>query len=122
MTKGLSDTPLVPVKMDPMVDQGRRSYTDALVGKGQSQEFEYPGRGRVGNSEVQILKSKDGNGRKEKKALPGIHGNQEGDDSSKIFSADLGEVFELRSLRNLLVSLKKEVGRCLERLELGQLS
>jgi hypothetical protein len=32
---------------------------------------------------------------KEKKALPGIHGNQEGDDSLKILSADLGKYFEL---------------------------
>lgn len=49
-------------------------------------------QGRVGNSEVQIFK-RDGNGMKELKALPGIHGYKKGYESLKIFSVYLGEVF-----------------------------
>lgn len=119
---GLSGTLLLPAKKDPMVDQGRRSYVDALVEKGQSQELEYSGKSRVGNSKEQIWKREDGYGRNEQNALPGIHGNKEGDDSLKISSAELGEVFELQSVRNLLVALKREVDHCLERLEVGHLS
>jgi hypothetical protein len=67
----------------------------------------------VGNSKDQNLKSEDENGRKEQKALPVIHGNK-GDDNLKIFLAIWGKFFYSRFVRNLLVSLKKEVDRCLE--------
>lgn len=74
----------------------------------------------MGNSEEQTLK--DRYGRKEQQALHGNPGNQEGDDSLKISSVDSSEIFELWSLKNLLVSLKKELDRCLERLEMVHLS
>jgi hypothetical protein len=120
-TNGLSGTPPLPAK-DPMMDQGRRSYVDALVEKGQSQELDYLGKGRVGNSKEQIWKRDDGYGRNEQKVLPDIHNNKEGDGSLKISLAKLGEVFELCSMKNLLVALKRKVDCCLERLEVGHLS
>lgn len=72
-----------------------------------------------------MLRGKDGYGRKEVHVLLENPAIQEGDDNLNIPSAILGDVFELRSLKNLLVtlkSLKREVERCLERLKVGQLS
>ncbi len=68
------------------------------------------------------MRGKDGYGRKEVHVLLENPAIQEGDDNLNIPSAILGNVFELRSLKNLLVSLKREVERCLERLKVGQLS
>jgi hypothetical protein len=53
--------------------------------------------------EEQTLKE-DGYGRKEQHALYGNPSNQEGDDNLNISSVDSSEIFELWSLKNLLVS------------------
>jgi hypothetical protein len=94
-----------------MVVHGQRSYVEALEGEGQSQEFESSCKGKVGLSKDRTLRGTDGCGRREAATLPGGLGIQAGIDSLKVPLAVLSEVLELRSLRNMLVSLKRDVKR-----------
>lgn len=59
----------LPEKNYLMVDHGRRSYVEALIRKGQSQEFASSCKGKVGNSKVQTLKGNEGYARREVWAL-----------------------------------------------------
>ena len=68
----------LPEKNDLMVDHGQRSYVEALIRKGQPQEFASSCRGKVGNLEVQTLKGNEGYARREVWALQGNHNVQDG--------------------------------------------
>jgi hypothetical protein len=101
-----------PAMLPPLVEQGRQSYVDVLLGKGHFQEIENTSRcinGQFGdanvflisqknilksakNSGMQTLKGVEGFGGKEARTLLGNHTVQAGDDSLKTITAVLGGV------------------------------
>jgi hypothetical protein len=102
-----------------LVKNGRQLYVEVLVGKGHDRKIEDLAREKSDNTEVQTLKKMDGFGNKDFVLFPE---NQAGGDSVIFPLVVKEDLPHLCSVTNMLVSLKREVERCLGKLGVGKIS
>lgn len=76
----------------------------------------------MGNSGILTVRSTEDSGKKEVQQLHGNFGMQAGGDSLNIPSTFMEDLLDLRFVKDLLASLKRQVERCLVRLEVVQIS
>jgi hypothetical protein len=97
-----------------LVGNGRRSYVELVVRKGHDQKIEDSCRDKLSNLVIQKLQLIDGYGKKVLQTL------REDGMGGVFVPLIVGEVFlNLSAVNGTLEALKKEVKRCLNKLEVG---
>lgn len=71
--------------------------------------------GIMGKDAKQSVKANDGFGKEEAKSMHGDHATPAGSNISKVVEG----VLNMQLLKEILLSLKKEIDRCLDQLEVG---
>lgn len=103
----------------PAEAAGKRPYAEALVGSGQTMTIATMPKGNVGITDVRKLRGQGVSSMGEPGVISGYPRFQAGTISLKDPRADLGANLDFHRLRNMLVVLKEEVERCIDRLEVG---
>lgn len=95
------------------MEQGWRSFAEVVEGKGLFQEKEDSSKGIMGKADKQSIKAMD-NFRKEAKSVHRDHAAPAGFDISKKV---VEGVLNMQPLKEILLSLKKEIDRSSDQLE-----
>jgi hypothetical protein len=100
------------------VDEGTWTFTEALVGKGHEKEIENLSRESLDNAENRTLRKMGGFGKKYFLKLPG---NQVGGDTGTFPSIDKKNFLDFSTVKEMSVSIKREVDKWLRKLEAGHI-
>ncbi|GLT55585.1 hypothetical protein SLA2020_286950, partial [Shorea laevis] len=120
--KGGAGRNVIPLPVQSqVVEQGGKTFAEVLVGEGQNKELEKRNEGGLGKADQNLGKRiVDPRNLAPAKSAPGITATEDLVGQAGMVMAKTVMEGNVTVLRDILISFKSEVERCLQQLELGQ--